>query len=89
LTATSTSDSTVDVERGPSTAARILIEEAPGSSTSRSTVVSTSNVAVDVNVRVNAHVIVKVMTDRSAFHLHFLSRPPLLRVLPPGGPPIA
>jgi hypothetical protein len=33
-------------------------------------VVSTSNVAVKVNVRVKAQVIVKVMTDGRTFHLH-------------------
>jgi hypothetical protein len=36
----------------PALPARILIDEAPGNSTSRSTEVSTSSVAVDLDVRV-------------------------------------
>jgi hypothetical protein len=44
--------------------ASIVIAEAAGSSTSRSTVVSTSNVAVNLNVRVKVCVIVKVTTRR-------------------------
>ena len=45
-----------------------------------------SNVAV--NVRVTAHVIVKIMTDGTAFHLHpFEPADAAVRV--PGAPPIA
>ena len=35
--------------------------------------VSTFNVAVDLDVRINAQVIVKVMMDGSAYNLHVLS----------------